>query len=261
MRRGALALDGGAAIVAVATLGAATETPTWVPVIALAVAVGAALLRARASVIRDRGLDARRESLRAFAMGDDVPAAHAVGAEARAGWRARRLFAETADDIDAYYAPVAVPGIDRLRELSAYAAHFTSRLLGLQAVVGFVVALVLGVVGALSVFGLIIEMPAPTVSKPVFDAVLGTVLGVLCVRSAAHVFDSWRAHAQMRAIADELGAPRKLPRSEIEELATKYELQVRTAPEPWTLIYEALKSTLEREWSDIRRELPRKGTP
>lgn len=259
MRRAAMLLDVAAATIAVLGLSGARASPSWTAVGALALAISAALLRARATVVRERGLEARRQSLHAFAGTQEIAAVDVVDAESRVGAWGARLRTGISDDISAYYDPKAGAGPHRLRELVAYSAHFSRRLLERQALAAGAVAAVLLVVGLLALFGLIISPPGLAQQGPIFDAVLGTLLGVFCVRAAHHAFDSWRAALQIRPLAIQLTAPRELGRADIDAVVTKYELQVQTAPEPWTAIYVAMKPTLEREWSGIRAELPTKG--
>jgi hypothetical protein len=214
----------------------------FIPLIAAALSVIGAAVRIVGDIWRSFARRCRRIAATAYALGRDIDAS--VFAE---------LKAATPPLVSAVASCPA--GDDRLREMYAYSAFFSWRLLRLYAWISAASGVVLVSAGVATMYVLAVRPPSPVSRDAVLELLCVILFGLLAVRSGSIAIVAARSASLSKWCLDRL-ANVPLPVGEgLAELVLTYEIERSRDPDPPTTLYLMRRVGLQEEWGDQRRGL------
>ena len=245
----ALAAEGGAVILALVRLMGGTAS-VWVPLVILVFTLLDVVLRAYAEHLRLFGQHCRRLSLRAYARSTDIVGGAlastlletpgGLGVLARGG---------PCKNLEEYYQATATVGDDRIREVYAGSAFFSSRLLQLYAHFLLGILLAFGAVSAMTLYRFAVtETYARATREKMVDAMCSVVLVYVLVRILETMERAYRVAGRFREVLRSLSREPRGP--ELTELGEEYDLERSSGFEAPTTIYLLFDKRLTRAWKE-----------
>ncbi len=255
LRVGAFMLDLVVAIIAIQGLVGESMIGPWRPLLTFLLLAGAVGLRCVADGYRSFSQQCRRISIRAYALGEEVPIGQVSSLRSDAPMGAQRFASKLpASAIDEYYEAISTPGGNRLREVYAYSSFYTWQLLKTTKWIYGI--LFIGLLSASLIALYSMSLPKAGVdSAQIREALFSIVLGIFALR-AMETWTACTASANtIRAIADVLvSAP--LPEGQmLEGFVREYDVEGSIAPTPPTTIYRFKRLALDSAWRHRRGAL------
>lgn len=228
----------------------------WRPFIVLLLLVISVAARLVAERYASFAEQCRRLSIRAYAKGEDLPVRTSSLLRNDAPWSAsRRARTLPASKLDDYYEPRFPVGEARLRELYAYSAFYTSRLLRATKWLYALASVVLLVGSATVLVALLTSETEASRREAMLEVLFPVVLGIIALRCIEVFVACLTSETMTRSIADAL-IDDPLPRDEkLLDLVQEYDFGRVGAPAPPTLLYRLWRKALDAEWSHRRGAL------